>query len=246
MPRLPEGKEAKAWLKDRDKYVTGFCNDIGKPAQCEGTRPRSPSGKPMKVCEFHLTCPCKCHYDIDQMYKLAGMERIEPVVNPEYVPEGEQFVMPDPVVRFTEPPSFIGGGPDGPPIAEGIVAPTPAPSMTPSLPPTPTGRRHRGELEYQVLEAVNAWGGDNGLCTPKIVAEWIAAKYTIPLPSTGAIQAVWNRWEKLGIAVQAKKPVRFVGWTGDFNGSAETLERLKASKKRQEKSAKSAAARGFR
>ena len=80
--------------------------------------------------------------------------------------------------------------------------------------------------------------------TPKVVGDWIAEKYKIPTPSSGAINAVWDRWVKLNFAEQAKKPNRFVKFTG--SGTWEELSRIKASIKRQQKSAASAARRGFR
>jgi hypothetical protein len=82
------------------------------------------------------------------------------------------------------------------------------------------------------------------ICSPKTVAEWIAERYKIPTPSSGAIGAVWNRWEKLKFATQAKKPNRFVAFIGE--GTLDELMRLKGSVRTAERAAKSAARRGYR
>lgn len=255
MSPLPEGAtpseraEIKQWLKTRNKFPSGFCNNINKPAQCEGTRPKS-RGVAMKTCPMWDTCPCKCHYEIDKMFKLAGMERVEEQINPEYHVPVSEFVMPEDPIPHTEEVLSNDVGVNGHPAAEGIAVPMPRAARVALLPPTPSGRRHRGQLEYEVLAVCERWLADDtqgpDICTPKWVAETIAEEQKIPTPSTGAIQAVWDRWEKLGIAGQAKKPARFTGWTGDFDGSAVMLDRIKASKKRQNKSAKAAQKRGFR
>lgn len=253
---LPEGKtpaeraEIKDWLKGRNKFPSGFCNEYNKPGQHEGTKPRGGKGVPLPTCHLWTSCPCRCHYDIDKLFKLAGIERTEEQPNPEYKVPVSTFILPsDPIPHDMEALSN-GDGVNGHPIPEGTATPMPRAALVASLPPTPTGRRHRGQLEYEVLTICERWCADDTqgpeLCTPKWVAETIAEELKIPTPSTGAVQAVWDRWEKLGIATQAKKPARFTGWTGDFDGTATSLDRIKARKKRELKSAKSAQARGFR
>lgn len=244
MPRLePKNAEERAWLKTRSKYCTGFCNDINKPAQCEGTKPKSYKGVPMKTCEFYLDCPCECHYRIDQMFKVTGMER-QLMPNPEYVAPVIEFHMPE----FTEDPlgtvAVTSGGVIVPPDDELDVTTPPAPAVAPlAQRRTETGRAARGGLEAQVWDACFNMPGDDDL-TPKQVVEWIAEKYKIPIPSTGAVNAVWERWVKLGFATIAKKPNRFTGFSND--GTWEELVRTKASAKRQIKTAKTAAKLGRR
>ncbi len=248
----------KAWLKGRSKFVTGFCNEYGQPGQHEGTKPIQ-GGKPAPTCKFWDSCPCKCHYDIDRMYEVLGQPRTGPV-DDAYAPDMGHFVMPEDPIRDTVDALSSDIGVNGHPIPEGIVA-VPygngGAARVASLPPTPSGRRHRGQLEYEVLSVCERWLDDENtfgsknepgpdICTPKWVAEIIADEQKIPTPSTGAIQAVWDRWEKLGIAIQAKKPARFLDWTGDFDGTEVMLDKRKISHKRQLKSAKSAAARGVR
>jgi hypothetical protein len=239
----------KQWLKGRDKYVSGYCNSFNKKPAHEGEKPRSPSGKPLKTCPMWDSCPCECHYKIDKMYESIGQPRVVEMPNPEYIPEKSPFVMPEDPIPDDPSIPLHDAGVNGHPITESPAAANVATPTHASLPPTPTGRRHRGQLEYEVLEVCTRWVAgefDEANCIPKFVAATIAHEQGIPTPSTGAVQAVWDRWEKLGIATQAKKPARFTGWDGDFDGTATALTKLKASRRRQEKSAKSQAARGFR
>lgn len=244
MPKLePKNPEQRAWLKERDKYCSGFCNDINKPAQCEGTKPRSFKGVGMKTCEFFQTCPCVCHWRIDEMFKSTGLER-KLVPNPEYVSPVSQFVMPD----FAEDPlgtvAVAANGVIGPDDNELDVTTPPAPAAAPlAVRRTETGRAARGGLEAQVWDACFNMPGEDDL-TPKQVVEWIAEKYKIPTPSTGAVNAVWERWVKLGFATIAKKPNRFTGFSNE--GTWEELARMKGSAKRQAKSAKVAMRLGRR
>jgi len=240
---LPAGEraEAKLWLKDRNKFTTGFCNNFGKTLQCEGTKASS-HGVPLKTCPKWLECPCECHYRIDKIFKMTGMERQE-MPNPEFIPTVSDFVMP----AVEEPVAAdVAATPDGvtaPPAHEHAVAATDGPSTAPLAERrTPTGRAARGGLEAQVWEACRAATGDT--ITPKLIGEMIAEKYTIPTPSSGAINAVWDRWSKLGFATQAKKPNRFTGFTGE--GTWEELARMKSRAKTAKRSQASAARRGFR
>ena len=63
--------------------------------------------------------------------------------------------------------------------------------------------------------------------TPKRIAEYIANREGIELPSTGAIDAVWNRWVKMDFAEKGSKPVRFLGFTSGETQTIEELERVK-------------------
>ena len=246
--RLPAKSAAnKAWLKDRLKWPTGFCNENGTPGQHEGTKPRDFRGVPMMTCGHYLTCPCACHKRVDEMFEMAGMERRE-VPNPEYVPELTKVVMPDVPVIDPLGGASIAVVPETVDAAERPSEPTWTPPTAPlAQRRTETGRAARGGLEAQVWDACTRFKSDpldEEPITPKRVGEWIADKYKIPVPSSGAVNAVWDRWTKLEFCEQAKKPNRFVKFTG--NPSWEELTRLKSSMKRHEKSTKSAARRGFR
>lgn len=236
----------------KDKYQTGFCAN----KQCEGTKPKSHSGKPLKTCEFWETCPCSCHELITQMYQITGMDREPPEQSEEYLAwvraERAQFVMPsvwdtDPVDGLS---SFDGTdtlpddeGPVAVPVRAGNGASGAAPQ--PVFAPTPTGRRARGQLEYDVLTVCTDFAAnvfDWEICTPKAVSEEIGKRYAIEPPSTGAVNAVWDRWEKLDFAVQDKKPSRFIKFTGEH--TVQHLELIKARVKREKKRGQAEAKRG--
>lgn len=231
----------KKWLKGRNKFMTGFCNDSGKPGQHEGQKPKS-GDKPLPTCEYWDTCPCVCHQNVDKMFEMTGLER-RLVPNPEYVHEASEFVIPDVAIDPLGPVAVPVAGVIGPDDDERPVAAQDGPSTAPlAQRRTPTGRAARGGLEAQVWEACRSI--EEEPLTPKLVGEFIAEKYTIPTPSSGAINAVWDRWSKLGFAEQGKKPNRFVKFTGD--GTWEELCRIKSSTKRQKKSAIAEARRTIR
>lgn len=245
---LPEGKtpaeraDIKEWLKDRNKYPSGFCNEHGKPGQHEGQRPKDWKGNGMPVCPHYLDCPCNCHYQIDKMFGAGGMER-RFMQNPEYSPPVNEWKMP--LVTVEDPlgvalSSDGASAPSG--VEEGYVAPA-----RPAQPPlverrTPLGYAGRGTLEAQVWDACRWMLEHNIQATTLVVSEWIASKYKVPTPSRGAIQAVWVRWDKMNFGSLEKKPVHFSGFLNQ--GTWEELERLKASAKTAKKSAEAAAKRG--
>lgn len=242
MPKLQaKTPEQKAWLKGRHKYVSGFCNNVNKPAQCEGTKPKS-NGKPLPTCGLWLECPCECHWRVDEMFRMTGMERVE-VPNPEYIPVRGHFVMPDPpadpVTGIIASSPLGVMAPDG--DEDGYAAP-PRPAQPPLVTRrTPLGYAARGTLEAQVWEAVRQ-------VTPPIttlkVVDFIAEKYHVPTPSRGAVQAVWKRWQADGYGILGTKPVQFLGFVK--TGTWEELERIKVNKKRQKQQAASKLRRGYR
>jgi hypothetical protein len=238
------------------KFKTGFCSE----GQHEGTRPVSRSGQPMKICEFWEQCPCKCHTEITAMYEMAGIDREPPEQTPEYLAkvhaqEVATSKMLDEVYAMTSRSRSLSnvGGTDAHPDHERPVATPPSAAHGPSAPPprpmfahTPTGRRARGQLEYDVLAVCDEYSRDVydwEYCTPKLVAERIGRINDTEPPSTGAINAVWDRWEKLDFAVQAKKPSRFVEFKID--GSAQTLDMIKSRSKRQKKMSQAELRRGI-
>ena len=204
-------------------YPSGFCQ--GKHA-CEGTKPKSPSGKPMKTCEFWLLCPCTCHSDLTEMFSMLGHER-RLVDNPEYIPPVSNFVLP--------------------PYEDLELVPGSAPEQTKTIiksdhekiPDTvvkdfeQTGSRTpRGLLEQNVKLACDYWVKESitDECTTLWVQEHIENWLDMPTVSRGAIHACWKRWDELGFAFIADNPVRFICYTP--KGIKLGLEGIKAEAKR--------------
>lgn len=233
---MPKSTDRK-WLKGRDKYVSGFCNDHGKMAQCEGTKPKSFRGTPMPTCPFWSTCPCECHKRVDEIYEMTGVERQE-MSNPEYIPVRSEFVIPEVPIPSLANVASSNGGPIATPTVEHDAPANVTPLTTRR---TALGYAVKGTLEAQVWDAVQKL--DNPITTAK-VSDFITSNYRVPTQSRGAIQAVWVRWEGLGFATMGKKPVRFVSFTGE--GTWQELERMKASVKRQKKKEQSDFRRGVR
>jgi hypothetical protein len=182
-------------------FRTGFC-EMG---QCEGTRPRSPSGRPMKVCINLAQCECSCHAMISEMCELADMERALNIQdNPEYIPYNRTFWMPTLEDR----------------VAIELVAATTKHKISfdspdePSFEETPTGRAPRGQLEYRVKQVTDAWlnESDPVQCTTKYIAAHILETHGVN-SSVGAIYAVLDRWRKCGYCDLDENPFRFVGLT---------------------------------
>ena len=214
----------------------------------EGTKPVNYLGEPLPVCVNWEWCKCECHKQITEMYEIAGLPR-EVHPNPDYQPKPRTFWMPgdpDPM------PEEVLSNPDGTttqPEHEGTVTVPLRAAPTPSFDPTPTGRKARGQLEQEVLEVCAEFAAgvyDWQYCTPKLVAERIAIKAQAEAPSTGAINSVWDRWEKLGIAVQAKKPSRFIRFEESFTPAWPHLLKVKADAKRKKRRMISEQRRGYR
>jgi hypothetical protein len=265
-PRFHKSTDKK-WLEGRTKHVSGFCTPhIPLRAQGhEGEKPVSDAGEPRRTCHLWQTCPCTCHKDIDDMCEMAGIPREPAEQSMEYMEkvhasETATRAMLDAVYAdaYRTRPLWNPDGPDTRPDDEGPAtgtldpatgtpaAPAPAPIHRPVFTPTPTGRRARGQLEYDVLQVCREYV--NGVyewdaCTPKAIAERIGAMNATEPPSTGAINAVWDRWEKIGFAEQAKKPSRFVKFTGESSDMA--LDRTKGASKRAKKSVQAELKRGI-
>lgn len=93
--------------------------------------------------------------------------------------------------------------------------------------PTPTGNRGRGQLEYQVLEALHEWIDPTFAVvpvTPQLLSGIMGTKNP-PAPSTGAIHAVWVRWVGLEFARFQNRPAAFLGFVGE--GTVQELDDLK-------------------
>ncbi|QDF18281.1 hypothetical protein SEA_DAKITI_68 [Gordonia phage Dakiti] len=206
-------------------YKTGFC-DIGS---CEGTAPVSPSGKPMKVCTMHEICECSCHTKFDRMYKMANTER-RVHQNPNYVP----YQYPD-LSEYLTPTVEL----EGASLSVGVDARVPRERPSESAPGllelapvytgTPTGQRQRGQLEAEVQQVCHRamMGEFDELMTPQVIAELIDHENP---PSTGAIGAVFNRWERIGYAKIHRKPLYFQHLT--VEGMRDGLEALRRRAKR--------------
>lgn len=236
-------------LPKMNKYKTGWCN-VG---QCEGTKKKSPSGVPYHICTDYLTCPCECHARITEMYKLTGLPRPVPEQSPErqeYIAEGqlEMALMLADVRRMTalstpnglvtHPATESPVGSDGDP-ATGTTAPA-----RPTFTPTPTGIRPKGQLEYDVLLILvdfhNEVYEESLLCTPKMISNEIAKRNTSEPPSTGAVNAVLERWDALEFIAFYKKPTRFESFLGheDDVTLEEIMTELAERKSRQKRTAK--------
>jgi hypothetical protein len=256
-PRYTTSKD-KQWLEGRLKHPTGFCtpyNPLDAQGH-EGTKPKSRNGNPLPICTAWETCPCTCHKEIDDMYALAGIPRPEAEQNPDYeAVMSEKHLATQVMLDSLALPMahFNGlsnsGGPtahdadEGP--ATGDVA-TSSPIPQPQFAPTPTGRRARGQLEYDVLKVCQDFAEgvfDWPECTPKLVSIEIGKLEAVEPPSTGAINAVWDRWEALGFATQAKKPSRFVKFNVE-SPTALTLDRMKSQVKRERKRGQAEQKRG--
>jgi hypothetical protein len=181
------------------------------------------------------------------MYEMAGVPR-EAQPNPDFHHPKSSFWMPsDEDFMALHARSNIDGGilpPDNEQPVPAIVG-----TPTRHYEPTPTGRKARGQLEYEVLAICRDFS--NGTfdwpdCTPKLIAEEIGHRNATEPPSTGAIAAVWDRWTRLGIVQQGKKPLRFISFTDGFSGTEARLELVKMRAKRDRKRMKSARQRGLK
>lgn len=218
--------------------ITGFCSS----GWHEGDEATNYAGKPAPTCKFYLTCPCKCHVELDKMFNMA--EKMRELVNrSEYVPDLGGFVIPEWSAYHM---SSSDNDTDTPPVLE-----SPAPGIVPAslardFGPTATGRAARGELESWVKSKCDEWKIEEYQfdCTPKWIAEEISTDLGIKAPSVGAISAVFERWEKLGFAKVGKKPTRFFDYTED--GIKLGLDKMKANAKRQRDLVRGAQRRSFR
>jgi hypothetical protein len=231
----------------KKKLISGFCAN----GHHEGTKPKSKkTGLPFPICTCWTTCTCDCHEKVTAMYESLGLPREEAMQNPEYSEwaraERSRFVMPDPVYARIPVHSNIDGvmvhpSNEDPHTGQqdsvlGTLADAAPMPVAPSFGPTPTGRRARGQLEADVLKVCQEFSDgvyEWELCTPKLVSETIGKMYAVEPPSTGAIDAVWNRWEALEFAKRDRKPSHFVGFIGE--SSFIYLQSLKVQKKRAKK-----------
>lgn len=232
---------------------TGLCIN----GQCEATKPKSSSGKPMPVCLVWEWCKCNCHKQITDMYELAGLSREEPEQNPDFRPNKSDFYMPSPYAGM---PDTGLSSPDGATTLPGderavVIPPNDAHGLvsgrhgtvTPLFADTPSGRRARGKLEYEVLDVCADWSRDVfdwEACTPKNISEEIGKRLEAECPSTGAIVEVFKRWDKLDFASYEKKPIQFASFLMD--PSLATLNMLKSRVRSEKRRTRSDMKRGVR
>lgn len=227
MPRAKRSKsvedkpEVKPKVKKPSTYRTGWCAQ----GWCEGTKAKTFRGNPAPTCTYSSSqCACPCHKKIDEIYELAGLPR---VIHNEssYKPPPSPYIMPDrmALVRAREERRAAQKDPNTPGAitAAGHV-----------FTPTPTGNRGRGQLEYEVLECLQAWIDPTFEMievTPALVAG-VMAKTLDSEPSTGAIHAVWVRWREIGFADFQNRPARFLGFKDA--STVGHLDKLKHDRKR--------------
>lgn len=211
------------------KYPTGHCQ-VGSH---EGVKNLSASGKPMLPCKFFVTCPCKCHADLDKLFSMADMDRVYVDESGYQTPPREYWLPSD------EPDDVSSSGAvsDPPRTHEEPSYGASAVAVAPSYAATPTGRAARGELESWVHDAVQVWLVEqDGLCTPAYVAKEIAKAQAVD-SSVGAIDAVFKRWVTLGFALMEKKPTRLTGLTERGKEIGLTKIKLEAKRQRQQQRA---------
>lgn len=224
-----------------NKLRTGFCSD----GRHEGLKIKSYTGSPMPTCTFWRTCGCDCHLAYDKMFAMSNMER-QAVDNSGYSVDRGGFAPLEIIVHETPSPLS-----NAPVASDGPVYQSPAPGVLPavlarSFAPTPTGRAARGELEYDVKQAVDTFiiENEDGFCTPAWISTEIGKTKGFAPPSTGAVTAVLERWQIYGFALLGKKPTRFVMYTEE--GVSLGLEALKDRYKRRTKMSQTAAKLGRR
>lgn len=223
------------------KWISGFCG-IG----ChEGTAPTNANGTPLKVCvaigngpDDKNRCGCKCHKQIDKMYESAGIPRVaqqsplwKPPPSPDlsWLYEDSENPLDALVSTGTQNParSAEPARDHGIPVHQ----PTHAPDER-----TPAGYRRKGQLEDSVNEVCTGYlkgeyqSDENGDMTTKHIAHLIDPDNP---PSAGAVQAVLERWVKLGYAEMRRKPVGFQMLT--VEGMQKGLARMKEEAQAQRK-----------
>lgn len=229
---LPRGKPECPNKKDHMwKFKSGFCA-VG---WCEGTSAQDSKGKYVKTCHLWSKCNCKCHVDIDKMFIATESDRIL-MENSKYHRPKSPYVMPKPEDNFD---GLSGLKPDHVALDEGTDGQIVIRTLMDSDPrrtvfhETNSGKRARGQLEYQVLSTCRAFVKGQvevEVLTPQVIALDIDE---IEPPSVGAIGAVFDRWVKIGFANCEKKPVRFTSFTAE--GLEIGLDATKDKFKRNEK-----------
>lgn len=127
-------------------------------------------------------------------------------------------------VHYTIPAAVVLGEDDDAVVVEATPG-TPAPV-----------RRPKGVLEKQVREVLDAYvtheiDFDGKPVTPHRIAAAIEERFpAMPKPTSGAVAAVFTRWENIGAATFGSKPQQFIGYTVEASelGFTELYARYKA------------------
>lgn len=191
--------------------VTGKC----AAGWHEGNRAKTFRGEPAPTCVRWLTCPCECHARVTKMFEIAEQPRVL-MENPDYVHPEPQFYMPKFGIDYGVQEYFDTESISNPDANKEEGAPI-APRRAPAFAPTASGFLAKGELEAYVLEVVTEWLIDHDqLCTCAFVSQEVGRVQKINNPSVGAVNAVFDRWVKIGYAQPLeRKPIRFVGLTDE-------------------------------
>lgn len=211
------GRTLKGECVNRREHVLPFRTGHCAVGACEGKQAKGSSGRVLKPCRDWKHCPCKCHAEIDSLYAMVQKPREYKDLSG-YEPEPNHFWMPSLEERAAMHAAQKAGVQN---VAEVLVE-SPMPEVIPSsykraFTPTPTGRAARGELEWNVKEICDEYlvEGYKEPCTPAFISELIGKRRDGAPPSSGAVNAVFERWVKIGFATIEKKPTRFVGYTPD-------------------------------
>lgn len=223
------------------KWISGFCG-----TGChEGTQPVNANGTPLKVCVAigdgpgaKNRCACKCHTKIDKMYESANIPRVpqqSPLWKPAPSPDLSWLYEDDTLAVATS----VSGGTTNPSADTEPARDHGIPVHQPRHAPderTPSGYRRKGQLEDSVNEVCTGYlkgnyaSDSNGDMTTKHIAHLIDPENP---PSPGAVQAVLERWVKLGYAEMRRKPVGFQMLT--VEGMQKGLARMKEEAQTQRK-----------
>lgn len=223
------------------KWISGFCS-----TGChEGTQPVNLNGTPLKVCvaigdgpDSKNRCSCKCHVEIDKMYESAGLARV-----PQQSPLWKPAKSPDLTWLYEDSESeldtFVSVRSQGTPAdaepARDHGIPVEQPRYD-TADRTPSGFRKKGQLEESVQDVCLGYlkgkyeADENGDMTTKHIGLLIDAESP---PSPGAVQAVLERWEKLGYAEMRRKPVGFQMLTAEGMQKGLSAMRQEAAIKRK-------------
>lgn len=216
-------------------YITGFC---GNGAH-EGAIKFTHNGARLRSCSGDYTiqgklyrCRCDCHDAFRQIAEITGLTTQSTgsfdLIGQMFSPSS--FIDVDP----------LGGIPtqrEGEPLADTTEAkaspsdpPTPpvpfipaqpsgfrmfSPVSVPEFKPTKTGQRARGQLEAQVAKVTLQWFKNQDSSSPRPMKPDECAMLVNPSspPSSGAVYAIFKRWETQAYCKLGSKPFRMTELT---------------------------------
>lgn len=203
-----------------------------------------PGERPRRACKGLLiysvagiekvhNCGCECHAKITAMFDDMGLARIwpesawrseadreafkaaQPQFDMSYIKDFRQarviIQLPDNAAEAAPSLEDLDGGEVKVAVAS-IIPPNPTVQLDPDW--TPGKQRVKGQLEYEVKLACDAWvlGAYPDIPTlkPHNIAQLISSEKP---PSTGAIVNVLLAWGEIGFAITETSPHRFVSYT---------------------------------